>query len=264
MVKEKFWKGFRIMLHILGCVIFMYGFSRINIIRFYPLLHPYYEIIFAALNILVGYSFFFYFVKKYYVTGYFVKFWIIFFLSIVVLTGVEMALLFPEYKNVQISGLLYYRRLLWHSISLIFLRDTAWVGLLITLRMNHYYRKNYIQEKIINAQANSIYNITNNHNTITLNISEIVAIQHQKNYTFFYLSDGRKYSQYISLVKVEESMPEGFFIRVSRSALINTKFHYTYDAGMLYLNENFASNINSIGVELSKHYKKEVLEKILV
>lgn len=264
MTKEKVWTGIRIVLHILGCALFMFIFSRVNVCRFYLFSHPYFEWIIAVLIMLVGYSFYFFFVRKYYITGFFVKFWLVFAGCIVLLTLIESLFIFSEHEYLKIFDAWYLKKLQLQSFGLMFARNATLVGLLVLLRMNHYYRKNYTQERKTNIQVSSIYNIVSNKTMITLNVDEIMYVQHQKNYTYFYMMDGRSYSQYISLVKVMEELPEDLFVYANRNTLINTKFHYTCKGGMLYFNEGVANQAAMEGISISKHYKNDLMDKIIM
>lgn len=260
--KERIWVGIRTVLHILGCALFMYGFTRINVCRIYPYNYPYLDWILACFILLVGYSFYFFFVKKFYTTGFFGKFWLYVFLAITIMTIVEIVLLLPDFKIMQSCDRFRFKAYLLQSFFLVYFRNAGLVGLLVILRMNHYYRVNYKEERKTNIQVNSTYSIISNKMTTTLNVDEIVYIQHQKNYTYFYMLDGRSYSQYISLVKVEEEMPDGIFEYANRNTLINIHHHYSYKNGTLYLNEGGAANDSLEGISISKHYKSMLMDKI--
>lgn len=260
--KERIWVGIRTVLHILGCALFVDVFTRINVCRIFPYNHPYVEWLLAGAILLVGYSFYFYFVKKFYVSGFFAKFWCAFATAITILTALEFILLLPELQALLIYDALTYKLYIIQSIFLVFFRNMGLVGLLLILRMNHYYRVNYKEERKTNIQVNSTYSIISNKMTTTLNVDEIVYIQHQKNYTYFYMLDGRSYSQYISLVKVEEEMPDGMFEYANRNTLINIHHHYSYKNGTLYLNEGGAANDSLEGISISKHYKSMLMDKI--
>lgn len=233
---ETFDKAKRILLHIAIWGFFLYIFIPNSFLRPYPFYHPYKEWIIGL--ILMSFCYFNYFIliPRLYLTGFFKKYWIIFLSICLFFTGLEFLLLFPDFRLIKPSNFYYFNRIVIQSFSLVFIRNGGILSLFFLLKTNRFYTLQYQKEHKTIVQKTSQYNIaTSSKEVRSVNISDIVYIQHQKNYTYFHLIDGSCYSQYISLLKVESELPEGLFERINRSTLINTAFPSRIEKNTLVL-----------------------------
>ncbi|MBR6334111.1 MAG: LytTR family transcriptional regulator, partial [Bacteroidales bacterium] len=73
------------------------------------------------------------------------------------------------------------------------------------------------------AESSRLNITVQGNNTVQVPLNDIVYIRHQKNYSYFYLTDGKTLCQYISLSKIEESIPANTFVRINKSTLANMK-----------------------------------------
>ncbi len=101
-----------------------------------------------------------------------------------------------------------------------------------------------------------------NNKTIPLNISDIAAINAERQYTTIIASDGKSYLLRKSIAKWEESLPEKKFLRIHRSTIINidylVKMETWFNSGFLV----YLKNIDKPFV-ISRRYSTKLREKLL-
>ncbi len=194
-----------------------------------------------------------------YLAGYVKKYWIVLCATLLLFTAFEFVFLIPEIKIVKpLYYYLSFTRYLVKSITLVFIRNGGIVLLFTLLKSNQYYISQYQVERKAVVEQTSHYNIVVSSKKIkTVRIQDIVYIQHQKNYTYFHLIDGSSYAQYISLLKVVEELPEGKFLQISRSTLVNTLFPMQLDNNTLTV-ETAEGKVVSLAV--SPKYREELLQ----
>ena len=101
-----------------------------------------------------------------------------------------------------------------------------------------------------------------NNKTLPLNISDIVSITAERQYTTVNASDGKSYLLRKSITKWEAALPEKKFLRIHRSTIINidylVKMESWFNSGFLV----YLKNIEKPFV-ISRRYSTKLREKLL-
>ncbi len=119
--------------------------------------------------------------------------------------------------------------------------------------------RSYVDKlKLQKLQENKIM-INTNDGAIFINVSDIIKLESESNYTTLYLEDGKKIIASKTLSVFEEMLEALNFSRVHRSFIINlTKIkNIQHDAG-----NYFAKMLDGSKVEIARRKKKEFFEKI--
>ncbi len=214
----------RILLHLLFWAGFFYIFVVLNFFRPYPFYHPYKEWVIGAVIMAACYATYFWTVPKFYLNGFTKKFFLVSLAGCLLLTVFEMAFLWNDIMPFakQRPDLLTIYML--QMFVMILLRNGCLFGLFFILKTNRYYALELHKINTRHIAESSRLNITvQGNNTVQVPLNDIVYIRHQKNYSYFYLTDGKTLCQYISLSKIEESIPANTFVRINKSTLANMK-----------------------------------------
>lgn len=91
------------------------------------------------------------------------------------------------------------------------------------------YRKIYQNQKVTLPVSNEKLVLKNTDFSHVVNLSEIIRCESDKNYTTFYLTDGRKLLVAKTIKEFEEQLCEPNFFRCHRSHIINLNFIDKYD-----------------------------------
>ncbi|MBR4136655.1 MAG: LytTR family transcriptional regulator [Bacteroidales bacterium] len=222
MKKDKaFW---RILTHLLFWVFFFYIFVMLNFFRPYPFYHPYKEWIIGIVIMAACYATYFWTVPRFYLNGFTIKFFIVSFVGCLLLTAFEMGFLWNDIMPIAKRRPSLLTVYLLQMFVMILLRDCCLVGFFFILRTNHHYSMELRRVNTQLVQESALFSINiGKGNSVTVPLSDIVYIRHQKNYSYFYLVDGKSLCQYISLSKIEEDMPSDLFSRINKSVLVNKR-----------------------------------------
>lgn len=224
---------------------FFYIFIPNSFLRPYPFFHPYKEWIVGLILMSFCYINYFVLIPRLYLTGFTKKYWIVFLISILFSTFLEFLLITPDLILFKPSLTNFFNRVFVQSLLLVFIRNGGMMGLFFLLKTNLFFEQLHLKEHQEIIKKNNYYDITISSKEVkTINIQKIVYIQHRKNYTYFYLTDGSCYSQYISLLKVESELPEGNFVRINRSTLANTTFPSKIENGTLQIEMPNGKNVS--------------------
>lgn len=253
---------FRVVFHIVFWVCFFIYFTVNNNLRPFPSLHPYKEYLIGLGVLISSYLVYFFLTPRYYLAGYFKYFYIGVVLLLFSLTLFEFSLLHDDLLLWRQAFPEDYRLgLMLQIIILVLLRNACFIGLFFLLRTNRYYLKNIQAERMGLLQNTSYYNIVLSMKEVkTVKITDIMYIRHQKNYSYFYMSDGVHYAQYMSLTKVMGELPKTLFMRISRNTIVNTRYIVNYKKGILSLQSLRVEGIEETNLPVSQTYKKEVKE----
>lgn len=251
-------KGVVIVVHLLMWFFFFYMFVRNNFSKIGFSYNPHKEWALGCALMILCYLNYFFITPRFYLAGYIRKFWMVLLSVLIVFTACEYLLFMPELKLFKPIYYPYYERYVVQKYLLSFIRNSAVVIFFTFLKSNHYFVHQYQTErKVLMTQA-SVYNIIVSGKEVKpVNINDIVFIQHQKNYTYFHLADGSIYSQYISLLKVEEELPEALFMRISRSALINANIPIRLEHDVLKVE---MPGFETISLAISPKYREGILQ----
>ncbi len=214
-----FW---RILLHLLFWASFFYIFIVCNFFRPYPFYHPYKEWVLGFLIMAACYATYFWTVPRFYLNGYTKKFFLVSLAGCLLLTAFEMGFLWndimPFAKQRPDLRSIYMLQM----FVMILLRDGCLVGLFFILKTDQYYAAELHKINTKHIAESSLLTIAvQNNNTVQVPLKDIVYIRHQKNYSYYYLTDGRNLCQYISLSKIEENIPADTFVRINKNTLLN-------------------------------------------
>lgn len=248
----------RFFFHFVIWAIFFYIFIPNSFLRPFPFYHQYKEWIIGFALMGVCYLNYFILTPRIYLTGFVKRYWIIFLSLNLIFTALEFLLLSSDLQALIVPSN-YHRLLIIQSFALAFIRNGGIIGLFFLLKTNQYYVKQYQKEYQTVVQKTQEYNITVSSKEVkTVTISEITYIQHQKNYTYFHLTDGSCYSQYISLSKVEGELPEGQFVRINRSTLASKSFPSKLDHETLLMT---MPNGSTLALAVSPKFKDNIIQK---
>ena len=255
MLMKKYRTIWKIIAHILFWILFVFYFVRNNVVRPFPTLHPYKEWVIALLLMGSCYLTYFFIVPRYYLSGYWQKFYVSFFLLATLLTIAEFFLLYVDFKMfvpiVHSYVKLYYGR--W--IFGMFIRDICLLMLFFILRTNEHYHDFLRMQQRASLYEDSSYHIFVGKNEVkTVKISDIVYLVHQKNYTYFHLRNGEKYSMYVSMSKVEEELPSPRFRRINRKTIVNSDYVIETNRNIVTLDYREKGSDNNVSFSLSSAY----------
>lgn len=94
--------------------------------------------------------------------------------------------------------------------------------------------------------------------SIILEISQIMRLESESNYTYIYLADGQKYLISKTLSTFEELLPEEIFVRVHKSHIVNIG----YIKSILKANPPYIIMTNSIEVPISPNKRNLLMNKL--
>ena len=219
---DRFQKIGRILFHLGFWAGFFYIFVVLNFFRPYPFYHPYKELVIGAVIMAACYATYFWTVPKFYLNGFTKKFFLVSLAGCLLLAVFEMGFLWNDIMPFakQRPDLLTIDML--QMFVMILLRNGCLLGLFFILKTNQYYAAELHKVYAKHIAESSRLNITvQGNNTVQVPLNDIVYIRHQKNYSYFYLTDGKTLCQYISLSKIEESIPANTFVRINKNTLVN-------------------------------------------
>lgn len=248
----------RFFFHFAIWAIFFYIFIPNSFLRPFPFYHQYKEWIIGFALMGVCYLNYFILTPRIYLTGFVKRYWIIFLSLNLIFTALEFLLLSSDLQALIVPNN-YHRLLIIQSFALAFIRNGGIIGLFFLLKTNQYYVKQYQKEYQTVVQKTQEYNIMISSKEIkTVHIDDIAYIQHQKNYTYFHLTDGSCYSQYISLSKVESELPDNHFVRLNRSTLANKNFPSRLENETLLMT---MPNGSTLALAVSPKFKDNIIQK---
>jgi predicted transcriptional regulator len=182
--------------------------------------------------------------------------------SVAIATFLEMALITPNIINCLPPSLGE------KEIRMFILADSFSVGgrnliflvFIFLLKLLENERQNREKEQIALAQSKGYIAVSAKNSIEYISLSEIFYIIHEKNYSYIHTLDANIYSKYISLMKMNDYLPDKQFVRINRNVIIN-KNHIVYCT-----NENVVIYNDSSGEEktfpLSNNYILDV-DKII-
>lgn len=250
----------KVLFHLLFWVAFFWYFTTNNNLRPFPAVHLYKEYVIAAVILVASYLVYFFLTPKYYLAGYLDRF----VMSVVVLV---LALNIFEFTLLRNDLLLwktafpreYYEPHYLQMFLLVMVRNICILGFFFLLRSNRHYAELNRAERKGLLNNTSYYNIVVSSKQVeTVKVTEIMYVRHQKNYSYFYLSDGTHYPQYVSLTKVIEELPESLFLRISRSTIINTAYIMRFEKDIFTLQAIREAAVVEANLPISATYKDEV------
>lgn len=255
MLMKKYRTILRIIAHILFWILFVFYFVRNNVVRPFPALHPYKEWVIVILLMVSCYLTYWFVVPRYYLSGFWKKFYVSFFLLVTLLTLAEFFLLYVDFKMfvpiVHSYVKLYYGRWIFGML----IRNTCLLMLFFILRTNEHYHDLLRMQQRASIYEDSLYHILVGKNEVkTVKISDIVYLAHQKNYTYFHLRNGEKYSMYVSMSKVEEELPSAMFRRINRNIIVNMDNVVETDRNVITLDFREKGSDNNVSFSLSSAY----------
>ena len=119
---------------------------------------------------------------------------------------------------------------------MIMLRDASILGLFFIMRTNRHYAKALKKERHARIKESSLFYINPvKGSVVQVMVGDVVYIHHKKNYSYFFLSDGKSLCQYISLFKIEENLPKDTFVRINKSTIVNRKHIESIDEDNLLI-----------------------------
>ena len=183
--------------------------------------------------------------------------------GVLISSGAEMRLVFPNIKNCFPNSLddpqtkLYFLDV----FQLIGLRNTGFFLFFFVLRIFEHERETLEKERIALAKNKGFICVPNGKDNMkTISISNISYILHERNYTYIHTIDGSRYCKYCSLSSMEELLPENLFLRVSRNTIISINIitRFTDDSVTIL----YGNPAQEISFTLSEKYVPNMREKI--
>lgn len=181
--------------------------------------------------------------------------------GVLISSGAEMRLVFPNIKNCFPNSLddpqtkLYFLDV----FQLIGLRNTGFFLFFFVLRIFEHERETLEKERIALAKNKGFICVPNGKDNMkTISISNISYILHERNYTYIHTIDGSRYCKYCSLSSMEELLPENLFLRVSRNTIISINIitRFTDDSVTIL----YGNPAQEISFTLSENYVPDVKE----
>jgi DNA-binding LytR/AlgR family response regulator len=118
-----------------------------------------------------------------------------------------------------------YHAYLGEIFILLSARDTFFLVLFFLFKIYRNVEESLIiKQKIFANEMKQIVVSISANEEIILAIKNITYIESQKNKTFIHLINGKIYSQYSSLVDMEEILPNELRLRINRSTIIMFKY----------------------------------------
>lgn len=217
-------KFLRISLHLLFWICFFFLFIQGNWLRPYAAYHPYKEWIIGTFILVGCYLVYGWIVPRYYVNGFFLKcfFALAFVWIIICLT--ELMLIQADMEQLKaVFPARYYMRHLPERYLLVCLRNASLLAVFFLLRTNRHYIEEYTATRHLLTQKGNVIVFPKSPEEDII-LSEVVYIQHHKNYTFFYMANESVLKRYISLLKTEELLPADKFVRINRNTIVNKEY----------------------------------------
>lgn len=197
--------------------------------RFYSFLRPasygaiYKEYLSALVLLLLLYVNYLVFIPKFYLKRNYNVFMILSPTSVLIATVIEMFLVTPNitsclpafYTEQEIRNCI-----LMHTFFVGF-RNLAFLLFFFVLRIFENERETLEKERIAFAKDKGFICVPGRKETIvTISISDISYIIHNRNYTFIHTLDGKEYTKYISLSNMVNILPDTQFLRINRNTII--------------------------------------------
>lgn len=213
--------------HLLFWIIMCYVFTHYSFLR--PIAKDamykeYWSVLFIAIMVYINY---FYLIPRFFETGKFKIYWPLALLSIILVVGCEFFLVYPDVMHFYSLTLPQedVNNALRTAFISIIVRDFCFFLFFFILKLYRDLLGNYIRLQKRYSEDTDTIDITaitpNNYRDVrNVDISNIVYITQNRNYSYFHLVDGEILKQYSTMTSLEEILPR-FFVKINKSQLIN-------------------------------------------
>jgi len=225
MIKRKI--IFPLLLNLTFWIIILYIFINYSFLRPFCIQNPYKEILNVVFILIFVYFNYYVLIPQLFLKGKNLLFFIFAIISIFLTAAAEFYLVEYDIKLCcqYISSEKEYHAYLGEIFILLSARDTFFLVLFFLFKIYRNVEESLIiKQKIFANEMKQIVVSISANEEIILAIKDITYIESQKNKTFIHLINGKIYSQYSSLVDMEEILPNELRLRINRSTIIMFKY----------------------------------------
>lgn len=234
MIKRKIL--FPFLLNLTFWIVIVYIFLNYSFLRPFCIQNPYKEILTVFFILIFVYFNYYILIPQLFLKGKSLLFFI-FAITSIFLTATAELLLVEHDISLCCQYLISekdYNAYLRESFILLSARDTFFFVLFFLFKIYRNVEESLIiKQKIFANEMKQIVVSISASEEIILAIKDITYIESQKNKTFIHLINGKYYSQYSSLVDMEEILPNELRLRVNRSTIIMCKYIISFTDEMV-------------------------------
>ncbi len=253
-------------IHFLVAVIFwliiFHFFMNHSILRPFCIHHAYKELIVVGIIIIAVYFNYFILIPKLFLKGEVILFFSLAILSIVLTAVVELCIVQSDIRHC-FSGMTpsEYNSYLISLLILITFRNSGFFILFFLFRIYRHIEEVLLQNQRTFADKMKQIGISTSANKeVLVALKDITYLECERNKTTFYLINGRSYSQYSSLIDMEEIIPKNLYVRVNRSTILMYKYVVSFTDSMVNIKVDKEGELKSF--KISNTNKENVLRFI--
>lgn len=242
---------FSFLLNLTFWIIILYIFINYSFLRPFCIQNSYKEILTVLFILIFVYFNYYILIPQLFLKGKSLLFFIFAIISIF-LTAISELLLVEHDINLCCQYLISekdYNAYLREIFILLSARDTFFLVLFFLFKIYRNVEESLIiKQKIFANEMKQIVVSISASEEIILAIKDITYIEIQKNKTFIHLINGKCYSQYSSLVDMEEILPNELWLRINRSTIIMSKYVISFMDEMVSIKTDTEGGIKTFRI----------------